>query len=135
MSGTGEWDSTIDRLVAATNDAREVIQEAHGVTRDLRQLITESRKLFADGAEEAMQERLGTAVKKAVEELGTATEKAMRLAVERVDKKFDELAALYTGTERGQRRRGEPPLEDLIRAAAALPPALRGRARLPRKTP
>jgi hypothetical protein len=119
-SGTEEWNATIERLVAATEDAREVIREAHGAARDLRQLITETRQLIATGTEEAMGQKLNAAVKDAVDALGRETEKAMRAAVERVNRKFDDLAALFTGTDRQARRQGKPPLEDLVRVKAVL---------------
>lgn len=119
-SATEEWNATIERLVAATEDAREVIREAHGVSRDLRQMITETRQLIASGTEEAMRERLNAEVKEAVDALGRETEKAMRAAVERVSQKFDGLAAILTGTDRQARRQGKPPLEDLIRVKAVI---------------
>lgn len=120
LSGTEEWNATIERLVAATEDAREVIREAHGASRDLRQLVTETRQLIASGTEEAMQEKLNAAVKESVDALGKSTGKAMREAVERVNQEFDDLAAILTGTDRQARRRGKLPLEDLIRVKAAL---------------
>ena len=37
--------STIDDLIAATTEAREVIRELHSATKDLRQLVTQARKI------------------------------------------------------------------------------------------
>jgi hypothetical protein len=37
--------STIDDLVAATMEAREVIRELHGASKDLRQLIVQARQI------------------------------------------------------------------------------------------
>jgi hypothetical protein len=131
MAGAGDWDTTIEKLIAATEDTREVIREAHGVSRDLRQLIAEARKMIASDVEAALKKQLITSVREAMDQVGSATQEAMDAAVLRVNAKFDELAALLTGTDAKSRRLGKPPLEDLIRAAAAVPPAFQQRTHLP----
>jgi ABC-type transporter Mla subunit MlaD len=136
MGTTDDWNSTIDKLVAATADARDVIREAHGVTRDLRHVITEARHLIGSGVEEALQEKLGAAVKEAVDGLGKATRKAMEESVDKVNRQFDELAAVLTGTDRKSRRAGKPGLDELIEAAGdagAFDPDVRARALAYRK--
>lgn len=97
-----------------------MIREAHGVTRDLRQMITEARQIINSGVDEALKEQLKVAIVKTADDLGTATKDAMDAAVDRVNRKFDDLAAILTGTDRLSRRQGKPPLEDLIRAAATI---------------
>jgi hypothetical protein len=123
LSSTEEWNATIERLVAATEDAREVIREAHGATRDLRQLIAETRRMIASEVEATLKKQLVTSVKESMEQVGAATKDAMDEAVRRVNAKFDELEAILTGSDPKSRRQGKPSLEELIRLSGADAPA------------
>jgi hypothetical protein len=117
MSETGDWAAIIDKLVAATEDARDVIREAHGASRDLRQLIAEARRVIATDVETALKKQLVSSVTEALEQVGSATRDAMEDAVARVNAKFDELEEILTGADPRSRRQGKPSLEDLIRLA------------------
>lgn len=128
---TEDWNSTIDKLVAATADARDVIREAHGAARDLRQLLAEARELVNSGVEEALAEKLKAEVEKSMEQLGESTRKAMRESVDKVGRQFDEMAAILTGTDRKSRRAGKLGLDELIRIggeAGAFDPGVQAQA-------
>jgi hypothetical protein len=128
----GDWDSTIDRLAAATSDAREVIAEAHGATRDLRQALAEARELLARTVPEAVRVELDSRLKEAIEAnlaaLGTETTKAIDAAVTRVGREFGRLERVILGTDAEARSEGKPTIEALVRrrrAQETLPAAFR----------
>jgi hypothetical protein len=120
----GDWDSTIDRLIAATTDAREVITEAHGVTRDLRQALAEARELLARTVPEAVSAELNGRLKEVVDEavtvLGEATTKAINASVVKVGREFSRLERVFLGTDAQARREGKPSIEQLAVRRAAL---------------
>jgi rRNA-processing protein FCF1 len=111
--GPANWD-TINELIAATAEAREVIREMHGAQKDLRREIAEARAFIASDIEAAIRAE----VAKQMAELGEATSKAMRESVAKVGREFDRLEAIFTGRDKTARKAGHPPLEDLIRRVA-----------------
>jgi len=130
----GDWDSTIDRLATATQDAREVIAEAHGATRDLRQALAEARDLLARTVPDAVAAEVDAQVKSfvctAVQGLSADTRAAMDAAVAKVGREFTRLERLYLGTDAESQREGKPSVEAMIRRslaapAGAIPPAFR----------
>ncbi|PZG49873.1 hypothetical protein C1I98_11195 [Spongiactinospora gelatinilytica] len=104
-------DIDLSELKAAGDELRELIREAHGVTKDLRQAVKDARQTIEHDVAQTMKAE----VKGQVDELGEATATAMRNAVAKVGREFDRLEALFTGTDPQSRRAGKPPLENLIR--------------------
>lgn len=121
----GDWDSTIDRLAAATSDAREVIAEAHGVTRDLRQALAGARELLAATVPGAVAAEVDAQVKPvvadAVKGLAADTRAAMDAAVAKIGREFTRLERLYLGTDAESQREGKPSIEEMIRRSLASP--------------
>lgn len=123
----GDWNSTIDRLAAATTEARQVITEAHGATRDLRQAIADARDLLARTVPQAVEaevsSRVSDAVTEAIAALGRSTEAAMAAAVDKVGREFARLERLYLGLDDGKTS-----IEDAtrrLRAQGVIPAAFR----------
>ncbi len=113
MTGSVNWE-TVNALIEATAEAREVIREAHEVTKDLRREIAEAKAVIArDTAKE-----IEAAVADQLAALGEQTRKAMDASVAKVGKEIDRLMMISLGTDRQSRREGKPPVEELIRRAA-----------------
>lgn len=96
------------------DELRELIREAHGLLKDLRA----ERKAIQqqlDGIPAKVDARIEERVKAGLEVLGAETQKAMAASVAKVGREFDRLEAIFTGTDPASRRKGKPPMEDLLR--------------------
>lgn len=89
---------------------RQLVQEAHGVLKDLRAATREAERL----APELVRAQLKDAVRREVARLGDETKLATENAVARVNAKFDELADLLLGQGEQSRREGRPDLPELV---------------------
>jgi hypothetical protein len=100
------------------NDEEErlhaLVQEAHGVLRDLRLAIKEAKTLVAEEKTRTMDE-YGEVVRQGLEEfqeaLGIATEDATQAVYDR----FDLIAAILLGKDWESQREGRAPLDELVR--------------------
>ncbi|RBQ21569.1 hypothetical protein DP939_02335 [Spongiactinospora rosea] len=100
--------STIETVCA---ELRELVREAHGVTGDLRKAVKDARRTVESDIAQTMEAE----VKRQVAELGEVTAEAMRNSVAKVGREFDRLEAIFLGADPQSKRKGRPPLEDLIR--------------------
>lgn len=116
LAVTPELDLT--KLEQLRDELRELIREAHGATKDLRQAVRDAKKAVESDIAETMKAE----VERQVAHLGEATGKAMRAAVEKVHREFDRLEAIFTGTDPQSRHEGKPPLEELLRAPRPVRP-------------
>lgn len=108
------WE-TIDRLVKATSEAREVIREAHAATKDLNQAIREARRLLTgELTSPQVTQQINEAVTAQLDKLSIETQDAMRASVTHVQGEFDKLLAIFLGKDREARQDGKQPLDDLI---------------------
>lgn len=96
------------------DELRELIREGHRLLKDLR---TERKAVeqLLDDIPARVDGRIKEALGKGLEALGTATKQAMDASVAKVGREFDRLEAIFTGTDPTSRRKGKPPLEDLVR--------------------
>ncbi|NEB00607.1 hypothetical protein [Streptomyces sp. SID13726] len=127
---TEDLQQTRAQLIAEINEARslredlqrlrgqiaEERREAHGLLKDLHNEIKTARELVPLLTDELFDAE----VKKQVDALSKATEDAMRRAVAKVTKSFDDLADTLMGEDRTSRRRGKVPIPDLFKAKAVL---------------
>lgn len=100
-----------ERLEKATETARELLSEIHGVTKDLHTAMRDARTISAKLTEEEMRRE----VKSAVDKLGEATKQAMEDSVARVTTEFDKLQKLLMGRTRSDRRQGRMDVSTLIK--------------------
>lgn len=110
MTDPVNWE-TVNALIEATAEAREVIRQAHEATKDLRQVVTEAKAFIARDIEADIKAQ----VHEQITALGEATAKAMEKSVEKVGKEFERLEAIYLGKDRRARREGVLPLEEVLR--------------------
>ncbi|MGR6922610.1 hypothetical protein ACU635_50865 [[Actinomadura] parvosata] len=95
-------------------ELRELIREGHALLKDMRAEKREIKQLL-DGIPARVDARIEDQVKAGLETLGKETRAAMDASVAKVAAEFDRLEAILTGTDPASRRRGQRPLEDLIR--------------------
>lgn len=100
----------------AIDELRGVVSEAHGVLRDLRKEIKKAEQI----GPAIVTKRLRIEVDRAVGELGKATEKTIKEATDRVNKRFDEQMAILLGEDDP----GKPSVVDMFDRLGPLVPVL-----------
>lgn len=93
---------------------RALVQEAHGVLKDLRAAIREGREV----APAIVEQHLDGAVKAGLEDYAATIETAMDAAVARVNGEFDKLADLLLGRDAESRREGRADIPSLVERMA-----------------
>lgn len=56
----GQWDSSVEELIAATAEARAVIREMHEATKDLNQATKEAKRAVREEFKQIFSEEAGT---------------------------------------------------------------------------
>jgi hypothetical protein len=92
----------------------EIVKEAHGVLKDLRIETRQARRLMPMIVTSMIRKQ----VHEQIEALGKETEVAIRIAVERVNKTFDDLGKILLGTDKKSRQEGMQPLPEVIQDIA-----------------
>ena len=111
--------SELEQLKKATADARELLAEVRGVTKDLTKAVKEARLAFAEIAEEKMTE----AVRREGAEFSRLMRKHTDESEARIKERFDALARQLLEPRRREKRLGMPNMEEMVmRAAAGLEP-------------
>jgi len=111
-------DEKIAQLKAATREANEAIQGMREAQRDGKKLLEEIKV----AAEKSVDEYMDPAVEKAIQGLNEATSEAMANATQQVFASFDEIKELLLGQNRANLRRGEPTVEEMVRARVLVAP-------------
>ncbi len=93
---------------------RALVQEAHGVLKDLRAAIKEGREV----APAVVGQHLDDAVKAGLEDYADTIGKAMDAAVAHVNGEFDKLADLLLGRDAESRREGRADIPALVERMA-----------------
>lgn len=91
--------SELDRLEAAMNDCREMIREAHGVTKDLRAAVREAKQELRALTEDEVAAQIQSEVSRQLEELGDRTREAVTAATQKVIAEFDRFGESLLGKE------------------------------------
>lgn len=104
-------DNTLERLETAMAEARELVREVHGVTKDLRKTIDEARRLITDQARDIIQ----TETKAAAIYHGTKLAHAVKTAEQRIYSRFDKIAELLLNEKKKQAQRLDNYIEDRLR--------------------
>ena len=111
--------SELEQLKKATADARELLAEVRGVTKDLTKAVKEARLAFAEIAEEKMTE----AVRREGAEFSRLMHKHTDESAARIKERFDALARQLLEPRRREKRLGMPNMEEMVmRVAAGLEP-------------
>lgn len=98
------------KLERLLTDVRTAITEAHGVLSDIR---TE-RRLVREEIASGIRKLLEAETEQQLTILRDATKRAITLAEERVNARFDLLAAILMGEDRESKREGKPSLPELV---------------------
>lgn len=99
-----EWVDRIEELSAAATDARAVLADLRSELKEGRRFLREFRETVQREADKAMEDRIGAAVQKGLDDYAATVKNAMSEAVAKVQREFDKLFETYM---RG-RPRGEP---------------------------
>jgi vacuolar-type H+-ATPase subunit H len=111
-----ESPTMLEQLLAAMDDTKQVIREAHEAAKDLRQATREAREAARALQRDEFEPFLREEVDKAAEQIREDGQRAVKDASDRVISRFERLSNLLMyGNEQG---RGEG-LEPAIRRVAA----------------
>jgi hypothetical protein len=102
-------------LKELTAHLEEVIKEAHGVLKDLRIETRQARRIMPMIVTNMIKKQ----VHEQVDRLGKETEAAIRMAVDSVNKTFDDLGKILLGTDKESKKKGYVPLTEIIEDVAA----------------
>lgn len=91
--------SELDRLEAAMSDCREMIREAHGVTKDLRAAVREAKQELRSLTEDEVAAQIQSEVSRQLEELSDRTREAVTAATQKVIAEFDRFGESLLGKE------------------------------------
>jgi hypothetical protein len=106
----------LERLLAAMEDAKATIRQAHEAQQGLKQTIAEAREVGRALQRDEFEPWLRGEVAKQLHQLGEELQVHRDRSVERVIASFDELKnLLMTGDERGRGRSLEPDIRRVAR--------------------
>jgi hypothetical protein len=105
---------SIEQAIEALTQLREVIREAHGVTKDLRAAIKEAKQVTS-GLPDAVQMHMSQAVAAGLDEYAGSLERAIVQAEKKISTRFDVLGAVYLGEDPQSIEEGRESLEDLVK--------------------
>ncbi|SRR6266487_4743998 len=106
----------LELLLAAIDEAKQVIREAHEVTKDLHAATRAGREVFRTLLRDEWEPMVKAELQKDLAVLGEHTAEAMRRATAKVAREFDKLAKVYM---RGEGK-GNPSLDELMAARQTL---------------
>lgn len=106
----------LEELRALQDNLRKLVQEAHGVLKDLRIETRQARRVLPM----IVAKRIKTEITNQLAVLGESIQEAMAVSVDKVGKEFDKLAAVYLGTDSEARRQGKLSIPELAELAATL---------------
>ena len=104
-------------------DLKVAVREAHEALKDLRHVIKEAReviKAVEAAANEEVADRVMPIIEGTLGGLGVAIDEAIVESEKRIYARFDKVADLLLGEDQATKRRGEPSLMDMARAAKLL---------------
>jgi hypothetical protein len=98
--GNPDFQDLIDRLAAASTEARQVIREAHAATKDLRREVKEAERLVATIVQTQWDEKLDPVLKESIAMLRDGIAKAQAAKADQIIAAFDRLSntILYGST-------------------------------------
>jgi hypothetical protein len=106
-------DDTLFQSIEALAELRELVREAHGVTKDLRQAIREAKQVQST-LPEAAAARIETAVEKGLSEYSAVLADSIEKATQAVFRRFDTIAAVCLGEDAKSVREGKLTLKELL---------------------
>jgi hypothetical protein len=106
----------ISTAITVEESLKEATREARGVLKDLAAERKAMEALIAR-IPQITEEAVNDQVKAEIAKLAEATEAAMRHAVARVNRTFDDMAAILTGEDKASQRAGKTSLADLVQIA------------------
>jgi len=110
-----------DQMFQVRDELRELLSEAHGVSKDLNRLIREAKqeisKLAYEEIEKQMSQALGEAVKAGLDEYQSRIKEAVDRATDAVFKRFDILTAIMMGRGKQNADLTKIATEDTLAAA------------------
>lgn len=105
MTAEAEFASLVDRLVAASNEAKNLLRQVHEATKDLktaRREADEARHGLLEAVQQTVEARIRDEVTKQMEELGKELSEARDMLTSRMERAFQGLHNLYVyGNEEG----------------------------------
>jgi hypothetical protein len=104
---------SIEQAIEALAQLRELVQEAHGVTKDLRLAIKEAKQVNSELPSQVAM-HLDRAVATGLKEYTGALDKAIKNAEAVITRRFDVLGAIFMGEDPESVAEGRESLEDLI---------------------
>jgi hypothetical protein len=105
-------------------ELRAVIREANELLGDYKRTLREAKEFFATVIPEQVEEVLNKEVKEGLESFTEAQGQAVRDAVDRIFKQFDNLANQLLSGTKADRRKGNVSIPDIVeeRAKRESPP-------------
>jgi hypothetical protein len=97
-------------------ELRELVREANGTLKDLRDERRKGEELLARKIEGEVAKRLEMELAVALKAFGIDLGKAIESSTQAVYDRFDLIAGICLGEDAVSRRQGKAPLEELIRA-------------------
>lgn len=105
----------VDKMIETMAEMRELMKEAHGLQKDLKQTIREAKQLSSKFISEELTEAFTKVVAEKVGELNAAVDDTMEKSVKKVYDRFDVLAGILLGEDRESRKAGRPSLYELAK--------------------
>lgn len=123
--GGHDPEGVVTQIDAKIAQLKEATREANEATKGVHEAIREGKAILK-GIEEAAQIAIDTRVAEAVaiglESFKEALDGAIESGTERTYKRFDELAELLLGEDKGTRRKGLASLPEIIEAKTGRKP-------------
>lgn len=113
MTTQSDWNSLVDQLGDASQQARDTLAEVRSELKEARRVIRELKQERDVEVKKAVDEQIEAAVKRGLEEYQGTVKKAMDNAVRHVQTEFEKLFNTYmTGRPSGHGHDGD--LRDLV---------------------
>jgi methylthioribose-1-phosphate isomerase len=104
---------TVTQAIEALTQLRELVAEAHGAAKDLRQAIREARQLRSTLPGEAAR-RIDESVKQGLDEYSASLEHGIGEATKAVYRRFDTIVAICLGEDPASVAAGSRTLEEIL---------------------